>query len=307
MFLGLSYYFILMDLFLYSFFGWIWESTYVSLKEHKLVNRGFLIGPILPLYGFGGTLVYVFLRPLSSYGSLLFAGGMLLATVIEFFTSWAMEKLFHAQWWDYSAEPYNFQGRVALIPSMFWGFLSLAAFDFLQPAMSAIIHAIPYRIGVILLSTAITLTAVDLIYTVFTTISFSKQLENLYQLHHEFILQLEEGGYTSLRELLTTRTISLTERAEAFRQHLNELKASRLENDPRLAHIDTRFHEYIQKHRSFQKKNHFLGNGRLVQAFPTMKFIPKHNKIRSKKLHSFRVKDFMIQLDSKSKENKKKD
>ena len=60
MFLGLSWYFILMDFYLYSFFGWIYESSFCSIKAHKLTNRGFLIGPLLPLYGFGGTIVYVF-------------------------------------------------------------------------------------------------------------------------------------------------------------------------------------------------------------------------------------------------------
>lgn len=107
MFLGLSWYFILMDFYLYSFFGWIYECSFCSLKEHKVINRGFLVGPLLPLYGFGGTIVYVFLRPLEPHPSLLYLGGMLLATAIEYFTSWGMEKLFHAQWWDYSRDPYT--------------------------------------------------------------------------------------------------------------------------------------------------------------------------------------------------------
>ena len=58
MFLGLSWYFILMDFYLYSFFGWIYECSFCSLKEHKVINRGFLVGPLLPLYGFGGTIVH---------------------------------------------------------------------------------------------------------------------------------------------------------------------------------------------------------------------------------------------------------
>lgn len=112
-----------------------------------MINRGFLVGPLLPLYGFGGTIVYVFLRPLEPHPSLLYLGGMLLATAIEYFTSWGMEKLFHAQWWDYSRDPYNFEGRIALVPSMFWGFLSLLAFDFLA-AGSLIDHqcdSLPHR------------------------------------------------------------------------------------------------------------------------------------------------------------------
>lgn len=75
MFLGLSWYFILMDFYLYSFFGWIYECSFCSLKEHKVIIRGFLVGPLLPLYGFGGTIVYVFLRPLEPHPSLLYLGG----------------------------------------------------------------------------------------------------------------------------------------------------------------------------------------------------------------------------------------
>lgn len=306
MFLGLSFYFILMDLYIYSIFGWIYESIFVSIRNHKLVNRGFLVGPILPLYGFGGTLVYVFLRPLEKYPSLLFAGGMILATVIEFLTSWVMEKLFHAQWWDYSKEPYNFQGRIALIPSMFWGFLSLLAFDFLQPAVTSIINAIPYRTGVILLSAALLLTAVDLVYTVITTINFSKQLESLYRFRDELIQQLEEGQFTSLRDIITSKTQSLSERTEAFRKRLAELKPTDAENDSRLSSLETRFREYQEKHLTFQKKNRFFGNGRLLEAFPTMKFIPKNSKKRPKEYRTIRVREFLIQLSDKAKEETSK-
>lgn len=299
MFLGLSYYFILMDLYLYSFFGWIYESTYVSLRNHKLVNRGFLIGPILPLYGFGGTLVYVFLRPLEEHPSLLFAGGMVLATMIEYLTSWIMEKLFHTRWWDYSNEPYNFQGRIALIPSMFWGFLSLLAFDFLQPGVSAIINAIPYHTGVILLSVALVITAADLTYTVFTTISFSKQLESLYHFRAELMQMVEESQYSSLRDIITSKTQNLNERTENFHKHLQELKENYKDSDSRLANIEARFHEYQEKHFSFRRKNHAFGGGRLIQAFPTMKFIPKNSGKFSKDLHNLRVREFVSQFSDK--------
>ncbi len=107
----------------FSFFGWIYESTFVSIRDRKLINRGFLTGPLLPLYGTGATLVYVTLRPLEAHPSLLFISGMAIATITEYIVALLLEKLTHAKWWDYSNEPYNFQGRVALIPSLFWGFL----------------------------------------------------------------------------------------------------------------------------------------------------------------------------------------
>ena len=116
MILGLSIYFILMDFYVFSILGWVYESTFVSIRTGKPVNRGFLVGPMLPLYGTGATLVYVLLRPVSSHPSLLYALGMLIATVIEYLTSYVLEKLFHAKWWDYSKAPYNLNGRIAIIP-----------------------------------------------------------------------------------------------------------------------------------------------------------------------------------------------
>ena len=82
---------------LYAVVGWVYESIFVSVRTKKPVNRGFLVGPMLPLYGTGATLVYVLLRPVSLYPSLLYVAGMLIATVIEYITSYVLEKLFHAR------------------------------------------------------------------------------------------------------------------------------------------------------------------------------------------------------------------
>lgn len=299
MFLGLSWYFILMDFYLYSFFGWIYECSFCSLKEHKLINRGFLIGPLLPLYGFGGTIVYVFLRPLAPHPSLLYLGGMLLATAIEYFTSWGMEKLFHAQWWDYSQDPYNYEGRIALVPSMFWGFLSLLAFDFLQPAVTSIIDRIPQQTGVLLLIIITAVAALDLIYTVITTLNFRSQLENLYHIRDELVAQLSEERFSSLRQIIFSRLHTQNERAEGFLKHLEELKAAHSGEDSKLAEIEQRFKEYRERHISFQKKNPFLGNKRIMQAFPTLKFIPLAAHKSGHKRMAVRLKDFLLQATDK--------
>lgn len=299
MFLGLSWYFILMDFYLYSFFGWIYESSFCSIKAHKLTNRGFLIGPLLPLYGFGGTIVYVFLRPLAPHPSLLYLGGMLLATAIEYFTSWGMEKLFHAQWWDYSNDPYNYEGRIALVPSMFWGFLSLLAFDFLQPALSSIIHSFPRQTGLILLTVVTVIVAADLIYTLITTINFRNQLEALYRIRNELVAQLEEERFSSLRQIIFSRIHTQNERAEGFLKRLEELKETCSGEDSKLAEIEQRFREYKERHASFQKKNPFFGNKRIMQAFPTLKFIPESVRKTGRRPVKILLKDFLLQITEK--------
>lgn len=286
MILGLSLYFVVMDFFIFAFAGWIYESIFVSVRTRKPVNRGFLVGPILPLYGLGAVTVYVLLRPFSDCASLLYVMGMLVATVLEYITSWLLEVLFHAKWWDYSQAPYNLNGRIALIPSMFWGILSLLMFDVLQPAASWVIGQIPEQSGRLLLGILLGITTVDLIYTVITTINFRKQLEALYEFKKELEISLEEIQLPSLRELFGNMTKEWSERLaqgsfgairEAFYQRLENWKESDAVNDSKLAVVEERLKHYWENCGRFLKKRPFTGNRRIINAFPTMKLLSKNH------------------------------
>ncbi|MDU5262591.1 MAG: putative ABC transporter permease, partial [Clostridium celatum] len=90
--------------YLYCFIGWIWESCYVSLKKHKWINRGFLKGPLLPIYGSGAVVVLISTLTVENNLLLVFVIGMISATILEYITGVAMEKLFHVRYWDYSKE-----------------------------------------------------------------------------------------------------------------------------------------------------------------------------------------------------------
>lgn len=235
MILGESVYNILMMFYLFAFAGWLYECTFTSVRDKKIINRGFLIGPILPLYGFGAVSVYLFLRPFSEMPTLLYFMGMILATVLEYITGWLLEKCFHTKWWDYSEEPYNFQGRVALIPSMFWGVLSLVMFDLLLPMSRAVTGAIPRKSGELFLGVALVVTAADLAYTVVTMINLRRQLEKLYLFTKELDSLFREKSETSLRELLKYSASELSEKLH------------------------------------FMKRNPWLGNRRILDAFPRMR------------------------------------
>ncbi len=291
MIFGVSYYFILMNFFIFSICGWIYESTFVSIRTGKPVNRGFLVGPMLPLYGTGATLVYLILRPVSHIPSLLYAAGMLVATILEYITSYLLEKIFHAKWWDYTKDPYNLNGRIALIPSLFWGFLSLLLFDTLEPLAMKLIDAIPYKTGVILLHVLIVVSCIDLVYTIITTINFRKQLENFYNFRNELEKQLEDIPFTSLRDIISSTSNSFSEKMEATIQKLSSLKENVAE-DPRITALEEKFKTYTEKYTIFTKKNKFFGNRRIMDAFPTMKFISKnHSAIDVKELISnFNIK-----------------
>jgi len=112
---------IILLFFLYSFIGWLWETIYCSLKAKHFVYRGFLIGPITPIYGFGILGVVYLLRPLHEQVIPLFFAAALLVTVLEYVTSYLLERFFHASWWDYKEVPLNINGRVALPISLFLG------------------------------------------------------------------------------------------------------------------------------------------------------------------------------------------
>lgn len=297
MILGLSVYFILMNFYVFSILGWVYESIFVSVRTGKPVNRGFLVGPMLPLYGTGATLVYVLLRPVSGHPSLLYILGMVIATVIEYITSYVLEKLFHAKWWDYSTAPYNFQGRIALIPSMFWGILTLLLFDLLEPFAKWIINLIPVPTGTRILIFLIIVTLIDLTYTVTETINFRKQLETIYSFRQELEHQLQELQLSSLREEFLSKT-GLTEKMDSIREKLAAIKET-MSEEPKIQLIEDKLNEYREKSHSFLKDKHFItGNKRIVDAFPTMRFIPKNKT-------SISVKEMIGYINTKVKRNNK--
>ncbi|MCF0246596.1 MAG: putative ABC transporter permease [Ileibacterium sp.] len=106
----------------FSIGGWIVQGLYVGIGNHQLFkNTGFMYGPWVPIYGFGALLVKYVIEPFGSGFLYVFAASFLLCSVLEYFTSWAMEKLFHRLWWDYSKRPFNIHGRVCLLNSTLYG------------------------------------------------------------------------------------------------------------------------------------------------------------------------------------------
>ena len=99
----------LLFFFIYCFFGWIFESTYVSLCKHRFVNRGFMRGPFLPLYGSGAILMLFVSIPVENHLALVYLAGciVLVTCSLEYLTSYVMEKLFKARYWDYSTQKFN--------------------------------------------------------------------------------------------------------------------------------------------------------------------------------------------------------
>lgn len=144
---GIDFYHLMNWLIIYSFFGWVWETCYVSVKSGKFVNRGFINGPLCTIYGFGAVSVYVLLRPFSDNLLYLYLGGVVVATALEYVTAVLMESIFHTSWWDYSDNKFNFQGRICLGASLGWGAFTVILFKVLHPLVESIVILYPVYVG----------------------------------------------------------------------------------------------------------------------------------------------------------------
>lgn len=127
----------------YCFFGWCFESSYVSIKKRKLVNRGFMRGPFLPLYGSGAIMMLLVSMPFQDNLILVYLAGCVGATVLEYVTGVTMEALFKVRYWDYSNQKLNFQGHICFSSSLAWGALTIFMTEFLHRPVELFVLGIP--------------------------------------------------------------------------------------------------------------------------------------------------------------------
>ncbi|MCI9327389.1 MAG: hypothetical protein HFJ00_14395 [Lachnospiraceae bacterium] len=129
--------------YLYCFCGWIFESTFVSLKSRKFVNRGFMRGPFLPIYGSGAIMMLVVSMPFQDNIFLTYIAGCIGATALELVTGELMEALFKVRYWDYSNQKFNYKGHICLSSTVAWGFLTIFMTEFLHKGVERIIFILP--------------------------------------------------------------------------------------------------------------------------------------------------------------------
>ncbi|MGN0368357.1 MAG: hypothetical protein ACI4EK_06190 [Wujia sp.] len=129
---------------IYCFIGWIFESLYVSWEHRQWVNRGFLHGPFLPIYGFGAVIILISTIPVRNSFPLIFLFGMVGATLLEYATGYVMEKIFHVKYWDYSCQPLNLNGYICLGCSLAWGGFSLLLTVILHNPVEHFVLAMPH-------------------------------------------------------------------------------------------------------------------------------------------------------------------
>lgn len=256
-------------LMIYSFFGWVYESILCSITSGSLVNRGFLNGPICPVYGFGAlVIILAFWWEPDIHIWNLFFSSMVLTCTLEYFTSWAMEKLFHARWWDYSQYRFNLNGRVCLLGAVAFGTFSVLLIKVVHPRVAAFVDGFSPR--------AITAAAAALFLTgaadCFVTV--------------RHILALN-GRLAEIQAAIDAHKAQSRQRAEALGERLQarleeSLGAAGLEElrerHPRVAleglreRLEERFEESAHNSRRIQALLELRGfqDRRLLRAFPRL-------------------------------------
>lgn len=206
---------------LYSCAGWIYESIVCSIDEKKLINRGFLNGPYCPIYGAGALLDIALLGHIENVAVLFFAG-LLLTGVLEYFTSWLLEKLFHAQWWDYSEWKFNINGRVCLAGAVVFGFMSVVVIKIVHPFVEAktaefsdtAVVAAAVCLAVVIIA--------DTVYTLMKFKDFNKKLEQLHSYIAEAVaVQTEAIGRAKNQIMESEAFKKFRLKAEHFKKKLN--------------------------------------------------------------------------------------
>ncbi len=221
----------------YSFLGWVWESIYCTIQEKKWADRGFLFGPICPIYGssvIGASVLFSLIPALSApsfpvWG--IFIICVIGSAIAEFGTSWVLEKRFNARWWDYSNMPLNVQGRICLPVSLCFGLAGVAIVKWLLPFVSGLHQTIPDIIYVVL---GLVLAGIFGADFALTEASLSSLLKDVERMHTEFCEKSQANYEKVHEEVVTIETKvnesrqAMAERVSGAKENLSKLHASGL-------------------------------------------------------------------------------
>ena len=167
---------------IYSFLGWCAEVAFAAVRHGRFVNRGFLNGPVCPIYGYGVLCVLLILEPVKSNLVLLFFGSMFFTSAIEFLVGFIMEQLFHDKWWDYSNNPFNIKGYVCLEFSIIWGIACVLVVDVIHPMIYALIKKLSTPVGIWVMAALLALLVFDAILTLAEMLKLNKRFKAITEL-----------------------------------------------------------------------------------------------------------------------------
>jgi len=210
--------------FIYAFIGWSTEVIYAGATQGVFVNRGFLNGPLCPIYGCGVLTVLIILLPLRENLAILFIGSVLLTSILELITGFLMEKLFHQRWWDYTEEPFNIGGYICLRFSLLWGAACVLIVDVIHPSILRLMALIPDSISAPILFVFGAIFITDIAVTVATVVKLNQRLHEIDEVAHA-IRKISDAIGT----VTADGTIAISETNEQLRADLRVKRAELIE------------------------------------------------------------------------------
>lgn len=233
----------------YAILGWVTEVVFFTLKTGTFVNRGFLNGPLCPLYGFGVLGVLLIMYPIQDNILLLFIGSMAFCTAIELITGIVLEKLFHDTWWDYTDQPFNFKGYICLRFSIMWGIACVSVIRILHPGIMKGIDSLHFGVAVFLICAFYIYAACDLFVTVRGINNVNRALRKMAERAHNVS---EVAG-----SAISDATKRIDERGDQLKEDIEDRKER----------FDAKRDAFI----AFSTDPSFRKHKRLMEAFPAMR------------------------------------
>ena len=273
---------------IYAFVGWCCEVAFAAVKSGTFVNRGFLTGPVCPIYGFGMLIVALLLTPLANSWLLLFVGAVVLTSLLELVTGFVLERFFHQKWWDYSAFRGNIGGYICPQFSLLWGVACVAVMKVVQPLVMRLIDAFPHLVGIILLCVTDVLFALDLTMTVVTLCKLQARCRRLEEFETRMRRISDELGEGIFKGVEQSRQL--------YEKHQPELEQGR----ERLEKLRDRLEQNRVKLDALMAEKNF-GAARLKKAFPNLGRLSKEREENARK-HGAELLDRLKRMKEKTRE-----
>lgn len=239
---------------IYAFLGWCSEVAFAAVNKGKFVNRGFLNGPVCPIYGVGMLIVVLCLWNLRDRPLLLFLGSAVLTTALEFITGFVLERFFHDKWWDYSDMPFNIKGYVCLKFTVLWGLAASFIIGAVHRFVYMLIVRTPFALGLTLLAVFSAAFIADFIVTLTALVKLPKKLKTMAEAEKALRAVSDKIG-----ENISDTTIAAKEKGTALAE----------ENKPRLDELKAEY-EKKKKELSAMLERNFV-HRRIFKAFPNLK------------------------------------
>lgn len=240
--------------FIYGFLGWCTEVAFAAGKERRFVNRGFLNGPICPIYGIGVVAVVILLAPYKERLLVLYVASIIVVTALEWITGFLLEKLFHSKWWDYSNMPLNLNGYVCLLFSLVWGVACVAIVKWIHPFIFKGVTFLPKWLSILLVIMLGIGMLADLYVTVTNILKMNRHLARMEEIAAELRRISDELG-----ENISENVLDAMEKKEDLEEDMEEYSEE----------LRKRAEELREKYRDIKFKN-ARSVRRILKAFPRM-------------------------------------